>query len=303
MVYKLANINGRSALVKGDHYYDLETISSGSLSSDPMTVLSSLAEVANAYQNLSNAEPTGLMSEAQVDAPVPAPRNVYAVGLNYRKHAEESGFDIPDVPMVFTKYPNCITGPNADIELRSNYSDYEAEIVFAIGEGGKDISKDEAWNHVAGLCVGQDFSDRTLQFMAGPPQFNLGKSLDTFGPIGPVLVSPGSLDNPASLDLACSVNGEIRQKDTTGDLIFDIPELISYLSHLVTLNTGDLIFTGTPAGVGAAEAKFLADGDVVITSIEGLGTMRNRCVRVADHPHADVVPEIIQDLIDKAKHQ
>ena len=301
MGFKLANINGRAVLVAGEHYYDLETVSGGSLGCDPMAALGFLEQLAKVYKELAKQQPTGLFAEANIDAPVPRPANVYAVGLNYRKHAEESGLAIPDVPMVFTKYPSCIVGPNADVELRSDYGDYEAELVVAIGEGGKDISTDDAWNHIAGLCVGQDFSDRAVQFMSGPPQFCMGKSLDTFGPIGPVLVSPDLVDNPGSLALECLVNGQMRQKDTTGDLIFDVPALVAYLSHLVTLKTGDLIFTGTPAGVGAPAAKFLKEGDVVTTTIAGLGSISNRCVRVADHPHADVVPEMIKNIIAKAQ--
>tara|TARA_E500000331_G_C17254597_1_gene712579 strand:+ start:1080 stop:1949 length:870 start_codon:yes stop_codon:yes gene_type:complete len=283
MSFKLANIEGRAALVDGENYYDLETISNGKFNNDTSNALTNLVGLSELSEDLSKSEPTGLLHDVKIDAPISAPKNCYAVGLNYRNHAEEAGMDIPSVPMVFTKHTTCLVGPNSTIEMRSDHVDYEAELVVVIGHPGKDILKDNAWNHVAGLCVGQDISDRTVQFSSKPPQFNLGKSFDTFGPMGPYLVSPDSLQNKESLQIECKVNQEIRQKDNTNDLIFDIPSIISYLSEIVTLNTGDVIFTGTPGGVGVMEGKFLKDGDVLRTSIEGLGTLKNDCKRISDH--------------------
>ena len=283
MSFKLANIEGRAALVDGENYYDLETISNGKFNNDTSNALTNLVGLSELSEDLSKSEPTGLLHDVRIDAPISAPKNCYAVGLNYRNHAEEAGMDIPSVPMVFTKHTTCLVGPNSTIEMRSDHVDYEAELVVVIGHPGKDILKDNAWNHVAGLCVGQDISDRTVQFSSKPPQFNLGKSFDTFGPMGPYLVSPDSLQNKESLQIECKVNQEVRQKDNTNDLIFDIPSIISYLSEIVTLNTGDVIFTGTPGGVGVMEGKFLKDGDVLRTSIEGLGTLKNDCKRISDH--------------------
>lgn len=301
MGYRLANIEGRAALVAGEDYYDLESVSKGSMGSDPMAALASLSDLAAISAGLGDVLPTGKLADVKLGAPVPRPPSVFAVGLNYRKHAEESNMPIPDVPMIFTKYSSCISGPDSDIDMRSDYSDFEAELVVAIGHGGRDISVADGWKHVAGLCVGQDFTDRAVQFSSVPPQFNLGKSMDTFGPIGPVLVSADELANPNSLALECVINGELRQKDNTEDLIFDVPTLVSYLSHLVTLQTGDLIFTGTPGGVGAIEGRFLQDGDRVTTTIEGLGTIVNRCVRGEDHPNVTAVPAFIQAKIDETK--
>tara|TARA_B100000579_G_scaffold159537_1_gene129658 strand:- start:64 stop:933 length:870 start_codon:yes stop_codon:yes gene_type:complete len=283
MSFKLANIEGRAALVDGENYYDLETISNGKFNNDTSNALTNLVGLSELSEDLSKSEPTGLLHDVKIDAPISSPKNCYAVGLNYRNHAEEAGMDIPSVPMVFTKHTTCLVGPNSTIEMRSDHVDYEAELVVVIGHPGKDILKDNAWNHVAGLCVGQDISDRTVQFSSKPPQFNLGKSFDTFGPMGPYLVSPDSLQNKESLQIECKVNQEVRQKDNTNDLIFDIPSIISYLSEIVTLNTGDVIFTGTPGGVGVMEGKFLKDGDVLRTSIEGLGTLKNDCKRISDH--------------------
>ena len=283
MGFKLANIEGRAALVEGDNYYDLETISNGKFNNDTSNALTNLVGLSELSEDLSKSEPSGLLHDIKIDAPISAPKNCYAVGLNYRNHAEEAGMDIPSVPMVFTKHTTCLVGPNSTIEMRSDHVDYEAELVVVIGKSGKDIQKDNAWDHVAGLCAGQDISDRTVQFSSNPPQFNLGKSFDTFGPMGPYLVSPDGLQDKESLEIECKVNQEVRQKDNTNDLIFDVPSIISYLSEIVTLNTGDIIFTGTPGGVGIMEGKVLKDGDVLSTSIEGIGTLENVCKRISDH--------------------
>ena len=299
MGFKLANIKGRAALLNEESFYDLEKISEGNLSHDTTNALFHLEELDELNNKLNDLEATGKISEAEFDAPVSFPKNCYAIGLNYRNHAEEANMTIPEVPMVFTKHTSCLVGATADVEMRSNYVDYEAELVVVIGLSGKDISKDQAWNHVAGLCVGQDISDRPAQFASTPPMFNLGKSFDTFGPVGPALVSPDSLPNKESLVIECKVNDEIRQNDNTDDLIFDVPTIISYLSEIVTLNTGDVIFTGTPGGVGVSQGKFLKDGDIITTSIEGLGTLTNKCVRVSDHSRADWIPEMMKPMIEK----
>ena len=139
------------------------------------------------------------------------------------------------------------------------------------------MSKADSWAHVAGLTVGQDISDRALQMGARPPQFGLGKSRDTYGPTGPLLVSPDSFNDPDDLGITCDINGERRQDARTSSLIFDVPFLVSYLSEVLTLEAGDLIFTGTPAGVGMPDSRFLKPGDVIRTTIEGIGTMQNVC--------------------------
>jgi 2-keto-4-pentenoate hydratase/2-oxohepta-3-ene-1,7-dioic acid hydratase in catechol pathway len=215
--------------------------------------------------------------------PVPRPQKSFGIGLNYRDHAAEGSMELPKNPLVFTKFPSCLVGPTAEVELRSDACDYEGELVVVIGEGGKDIPVDRAWEHVVGVTVGQDISDRKVQFASKPPHFDLGKSFDTFGPIGPVLVSTDSIADIGALRIVTSVNGEERQNDTVSNLIFDVPTLIAYLSQITTLVRGDLIFTGTPAGVGAVQGKFLVDGDVIVTTIDNIGSMSNRCVRVSDH--------------------
>ena len=232
--------------------------------------------------NGAGVDKRGLVTEATLGPPVPRPRNSYGVGLNYRSHAEEASMEIPDVPLVFTKFPSCITGPFDEVRLRSDRCDYEGELVVVIGPGGADIDPADAWDHVVGLTVGQDISDRPAQFMTQPPQFNLGKSFDTFGPIGPVVASPDCFDNPDDLTLTTHVNGEARQDDRTSNMVFPVADLVAFLSRITTLVTGDIIFTGTPDGIGAAQGLFLADGDVITTTIDGIGTMTNACVRVAD---------------------
>jgi 2-keto-4-pentenoate hydratase/2-oxohepta-3-ene-1,7-dioic acid hydratase in catechol pathway len=214
--------------------------------------------------------------------PVPRPQKVFGVGLNYASHAAETGRESPDSPLVFTKFPSCLVGPTADVEIRSDGCDYEGELVVVIGRGGRDIAIPDAWNHVVGVMVGQDISDRPAQFAATPPHFDLGKSFDTFGPTGPFVVSIDELRDRDALHITCAVNGEIRQDGTTSDLIFDVPTLVSFLSSITTLATGDLIFTGTPEGVGAAQGTFLTDRDVITTTIDGVGTMTNRVVRISD---------------------
>ena len=282
MGFCLANVGGRGALVDGDHYYDLEELADGALSPDPMAALTTPDLLAELASGLGCHQPTGLLTEATLGPPVPWPRNSYGVGLNYRSHAEEASMEIPDVPLVFTKFPSCITGPFDEVRLRSDRCDYEGELVVVVGSGGADIDPTDAWDHVVGLTVGQDISDRPAQFMTQPPQFNLGKSFDTFGPIGPVVASPDCFDDPDDLTLTTHVNGETRQDDRTSNMVFSVADLVAFLSRITTLVTGDIIFTGTPDGIGAAQGLFLADGDVITTAIDGIGTMANTCVRVAD---------------------
>ena len=283
MGFRLANVEGRAALVSADAYYDLAVLSGGEISSDPMEALGRPEHLAELSAGLDVAEPTGNLAGVTLGPPVPRPQKVFGIGLNYLDHANEGSMDLPEKPLVFTKFPSCLVGPTADVELRSDGVDYEGELVVVIGPGGKDIAAADAWNHVVGLTIGQDVSDRPVQFSDKPPHFDLGKSFDTFGPMGPVLVSTDEFDDPADLRLTTSVNGEVRQDDRTSSLIFDVPTLVSYLSRITTLVSGDVIFTGTPAGVGIAQGKLLVDGDVIDTTIEGIGAIRNVCRRVSDH--------------------
>lgn len=297
MGFRFANIAGRGALLKGEHYYDIAETSGGALESDPMLLIGETDALEKLADTLENRDPTGTLLGADVLAPVPFPLQSFGIGLNYRNHAEESGAEIPVVPLVFTKFPSCIASPNIDVQMKSDFVDYEGELVIVIGKPGKDISAENAWQHVFGLCVGQDFSDRAVQLTSQPPQFNLGKSFETFGPIGPYITSPSELEDPSNLRLKTSVNGEVRQNDSTGDLIFDVTTLISYLSHITPLFSGDVIFTGTPGGVGLASGTYLKDGDVVTTEIEGLGRISNHCVRSTDHPHVEEMEALLKKFV------
>jgi 2,4-diketo-3-deoxy-L-fuconate hydrolase len=279
MGYRLANVADRAVLVDdGGDWYDLAAVSGDHRLADPLAALGDPAALHAAADGLGSATPGGAGDRNVLGPPVPRPRQVFAVGLNYRSHAEESGMDAPPTPLIFTKFAGCLVGPTADVELRAATVDYEVELVVVIGPGGRDIAAADAWDHVAGLTVGQDISDRALQFASAPPHFDLGKSRDGYGPIGPVVVSTDLVPDPADLALSCSVNGELRQDDRTSGLIVDIPALIGYLSGILTLHPGDLIFTGTPSGVGMADGRFLAPGDVLESRIEGIGSLRNHCV-------------------------
>ena len=279
MTFRLANVAGRTALVdRNDQWHDLHRLTNGAVSSDPMKALRDAAALHRAAQRLERANPDGPLATADLLSPVPTPRNCIAIGLNYRDHAAESGATPPPNPLAFTKFPSCIVGPNANVELRSESADYEVELVVVIGKPGRDIAPANAWSHVLGVTAGQDISDRVLQFASTPPHFDLGKSRDTYGPLGPTLVSVDSFADPDNIALQCSVNGEQRQNSTTANLIFTVPQLIAYLSSVMTLGIGDIIFTGTPAGVGMATKNYLRPGDVIMSTIDGVGTMTNTCV-------------------------
>ena len=276
MVFRLANLDGRAVLIDGENWHDLAAASNGSFSGDPMEAVHRHAELHTIQLN--SRSPEGAVASAIFGPPVPCPRSVFAIGLNYAGHAGEADMDLPESPLVFTKFPSCLAGATDNVELNSDFADYEAELVVVIGTAGRSISPNNAWNHVMGLTVGQDISDRALQFAAKPPHFDLGKSRDTYGPCGPAVVSTDLIAEPSNLRITCDINGERRQSGNTGQLIFDVPTLISYLSEILTLEVGDLIFTGTPEGIGASSGEFLAAGDVIETSIEGLGKLRNVCI-------------------------
>ncbi len=277
MSYRLANLQGRAVLVANDGVYDVERHSGGRLPADPMEVLVRYTQLHGLAAEL-GAHPDAALSSVTLAPCVPRPQKIFGIGLNYRSHAAESGMEPPSTPVVFTKFPSCLAGPTDDIRIYGPTTDWEAELVVVIGGRGRDIPAERAWDAVAGLTCGQDVSERTTQFASKPPHFDLGKSYDTYGPIGPAVTSLDQFADPADLAIRCEVNGVVKQEARTSDLIFSVPALIAYLSSICTLEPGDLIFTGTPSGVGAISGTFLKAGDVVTTSIEGVGTMTNRCV-------------------------
>jgi 2-keto-4-pentenoate hydratase/2-oxohepta-3-ene-1,7-dioic acid hydratase in catechol pathway len=280
MSVRLANVRGRSSLLVGDDVVDVERASRGRFSADPMAALAAWDAFAEWAAGRRTADAEAPLVEADLGAPVPRPRSVFAIGLNYRDHAREAGLELPKQPMVFTKFPGCLAGPCGDIVCHSERVDWEVELVVVIGRGGRGIAEREALAHVAGYTVGQDVSDRRLQFADAPPQFSLGKSIDGYGPTGPAVVSLDAFADPNDLALTCDVSGERMQDGRTSDMVFGVPALVAYLSRWCTLAPGDLVFTGTPAGVGSTRSprRYLAAGDEVVSAIEGIGTLRNRCV-------------------------
>jgi 2-keto-4-pentenoate hydratase/2-oxohepta-3-ene-1,7-dioic acid hydratase in catechol pathway len=210
------------------------------------------------------------------------PGKIICVGLNYRKHADETNAPYPDVPILFSKFNNTLTGHKKDIAVPkiTNKLDYEVELAIVIGKRAKYISKENALDYVFGYCVGNDLSARDLQLRTN--QWLLGKTCDDFCPLGPYLITADVVGNPNNLSLKTTVNGEVRQNSNTSDMIFYCDELVSYISHHMTLTPGDIILTGTPAGVvlGLPENKrvYLKPGDVVTVEIEKLGKLTNKFV-------------------------
>lgn len=277
MPFKLANIEGRAALVAGDRYFDLEEVSAGDFTADPMAAIARFESLGAI--DLTNARPNGRISDVILGPPVPRPGQIFGIGLNYRSHVAEFDIDAPEWPLIFTKFPGALAGPTSEIILCGDQVDWEVELVAVIGKTSKGVSRDRAWEHVAGLMVGQDISDRKVQFAGATPQFSIGKSFDTYAPIGPFLVSRDGVSDYTNLVISCDVSGERKQTSRTSQMIFSVPHLVEYISSVVTMQAGDLIFTGTPEGVGMASGRFLKDGDVIVSRIEGIGTMTNCCVR------------------------
>jgi len=279
---RVANLAGRLVVVNGEKAVDVAKASAGVFDSEPQAVYDRWAAFVEWAASLDVSAAWSLFDPSQLASPAPSPRQVFAIGLNYNEHASEAGFASPDrTPPVFTKFATCITGPYGQIRLPAGgQTDWEVELVAIIGTHAHRVAAERAWSHVAGLTVGQDLSERILQ-MGGPsPQFSLGKSYPGFGPIGPWLVTVEEFSNPDDLELGCAVNGEEVQKGRTSDLIFSVPALIEHLSAVTPLLPGDVIFTGTPSGVGMARnpQRFLAAGDELVSYVEGVGQLRHRFI-------------------------
>jgi 2-keto-4-pentenoate hydratase/2-oxohepta-3-ene-1,7-dioic acid hydratase in catechol pathway len=280
---KLANIEGRAAVEVTGGWVDVHGASGGRFGPDVQALYDEWDDLRAWAQALDPAAAAGLdpapLDEARLGAPAPRPRQVFAIGLNYRAHAEESGLAVPSMPATFTKYPASLAGPFDDVALPGDTVDWEVELVAVIGRRADRVAEADGWAHIAGVTVGQDLSERTVQFAAGA-QFSLGKSFRGFGPMGPVLVSPDELADPDDLGLGCSIDGEVGQDARTSDLVFTVPQLVAELSAVLPLLPGDVVFTGTPAGVGMTRQppRYLRPGEVLESWIEGIGTTRNRMV-------------------------
>jgi 2-keto-4-pentenoate hydratase/2-oxohepta-3-ene-1,7-dioic acid hydratase in catechol pathway len=222
---------------------------------------------------------------ATLRAPVLDPQKIVCLGLNYRDHAAESKMPVPEEPVLFSKFASALVGHEAAIVLPSvsQQVDYEAELVVVIGRRGRDIARERAMEYVAGYMVGHDVSARDWQLNKPGKQWLAGKTFDTFAPVGPELVTREEVPDPHALGIRLRLNGRTMQDSTTAQLIFRVDEVIAYLSRIVTLEPGDLIFTGTPPGVGMARTPpvWLAEGDIVEVEIDGLGVLRNPVAEVA----------------------
>ena len=280
---RIANLAGRAVLVTEAGAVDIATASGGRFGPDPMSIYESWVEFA---EWATSAAPDGGSSfdVADLGIPVPRPRQVLAIGVNYRDHAAEAAIPAPDDLVVFTKFPSSLAAPNAVVALPSDDVDYETEIVVVIGVGGHRISREDAWSHVAGIAVGQDYSERTVQRRPPVPQFSMGKSFPNFGPFGPFVVTPDEFPDRESIRFSATLEGDgidgtmTLQSGDTAQQFFGIAETIHRLSQIVTLIAGDIIFTGTPAGVGLSRGILMRPGYRLTSTLDGFGSFTNEFV-------------------------
>lgn len=277
---RLANHAGRAVLVLGDDKgADVHAASGGAFGPDLASVYERWDDFLSWVEGAGSVVPDVALDDDLLQAPSPRPRQVFAIGLNYEEHAHETGYQAPTtLPPVFTKFPSSITGPYGEVALPpGGHTDWEVEVVAVIGRTAYRVSPEQAWDHVAGLTIGQDLSERVSQ-MAGPaPQFGLAKSFPGFSPMGPWLVTTDELPERDDLALGCDIDGDVVQDGRTSKLIFSIPRSIAALSEVVTLYPGDVVFTGTPDGVGLGRTpqRFLQPGETLHTWVEGIGEMRH----------------------------
>jgi 2-keto-4-pentenoate hydratase/2-oxohepta-3-ene-1,7-dioic acid hydratase in catechol pathway len=267
--------DGRFVLLARGRVLDVHVASEGKLPWEPISALERWDEVRvfAASADWGAAEP---LDESRLGPPVPCPRQVFAVALNYRPHAAEAGFVPPEAPLVFTKFPSCVTGPAATVRMPEGKVDWEVEVVAVMGRGGYRLDRSQAWEAVAGITCGQDLSERVLQLAGTPAQFSLGKSFPGFGPTGPVAVTPDEFPDRNDIGFASWLDGEPLQQGRTSEMIFPIDELVAWLSGVCPLLPGDLVFTGTPAGVGnrMQPPRYLHPGQTLISRVEGVGEIR-----------------------------
>jgi 2-keto-4-pentenoate hydratase/2-oxohepta-3-ene-1,7-dioic acid hydratase in catechol pathway len=279
---KLANLGGRAVLIQRDGAsnhgaIDVETASNGRFGPE----ISPLFHEWDAFVAWAEGVPAEGAVEfdpADLAAPVPRPRQVFAIGLNYAEHAAEAGYPPDSMPVTFTKFPSSIVGPDAVVELPEGNVDWEVELVVVIGREAHKVDRESAWDHVAGLTIGQDISERITQMQGSAPQFSLGKSFPGFGPTGPWLVTPDEFADKDDLAIACSLSGEGMQSSRTSMMLYDVPELLVRLSAVCRLLPGDIIFSGTPSGIGNRRTpqRFIGPDDVLVSEIEGIGTLTTR---------------------------
>ncbi len=281
---RIANVDGRLSLVHEGGAVDVEKASDGRFRPEPQAVFDEWAAFLEWGAGLDPAHIERVPYRAtQLGPPVPTPRQIFAVGLNYGAHADESGFVRPAAPVVFPKYLSSLSGPVSTVALPTGTVDWEVELVVVVGRRASRVPAAAAWNHVAGLTAGQDLSERTSQHAGPAPQFGLAKSFPGFSPTGPVLVTPDEFDDPDDLELEATLDGETVQRGRTSQMIFPVAELVAHLSSIVTLLPGDLIFTGTPAGVGAGRTppRYLRPGETLRSRITGIDELEQTFVGLA----------------------
>ena len=274
----------RAAVFQGGRYIDLQATDAAL----PASVRQLLEQGPDALQAAAAAaaSPKAVAIDAakvQLLAPIPDPPKIVCLGLNYRDHAAEGGQPIPKEPVLFSKYPTALVGHEADIVLppESSEVDYEAELVIVVGKGGRRIKADQAMSHVAGYTCGHDVSARDWQLKKDQKQWMAGKTFDTFAPCGPVIVTTEDMPDPHLSAISLRLNGKTMQNSNTNQMIFRVEQIVSYISQVITIEPGDLIFTGTPPGVGMAQKPnpvWLKPGDVCEVEIEGIGVLRNPVV-------------------------
>ena len=274
---RIANVASRLVVVIGTSSVDVENASGGLFSASPQQIYDRWDEFTAWAAGAELAASIPFVAE-KAEAPAPNPRQVFAIGLNYSEHAGESGLADPNFPPTFTKFPTSLTGAHAVVELPTETVDWEAELVIVIGKPAIKVRAADAWDHVAGLTVGQDLSERTSQLRPPMPQFSLGKSFAGFAPTGPWLITPDEVAHRDDLEIGCTLDGEVMQSSRTSKMIFSVPQLVEKLSSVCELLPGDIIFTGTPSGVGQARSpkRFLKAGELLVTTIEGVGTITTR---------------------------
>jgi 2-keto-4-pentenoate hydratase/2-oxohepta-3-ene-1,7-dioic acid hydratase in catechol pathway len=274
----------RAAVQLGDSLIDLHA-TDANLPGNVRQILEAGPEMlAHAERTAHRADAVKIpRKDAKFLAPVVDPRKIVCVGLNYRDHAAESGAAIPKEPILFSKFPTALIGHGESIVLPrvSDEVDYEAELVIVVGKKGRHLTKENALAHVAGYSVGHDVSARDWQLKKDGKQWMVGKTFDTFAPVGPTLVTADEVPDPGNLLIRLRLNSQTMQDSSTNQLIFSVADVMIYLSQVFTLEPGDLIFTGTPPGVGVARKPpvFLKNGDVVEVEIEGLGVLSNPVVQ------------------------
>ena len=287
---RVANLAGRSTLVAGGDAgdplvaLDVARASEGRFGADPQAVWADFATFSAwaGAVDVAGHRDAAPFEVADLASPVPSPPQILAIGLNYADHAAEAGLEVPEHPVVFTKFASSMTGARATVTLTGDRVDWEAEMVLVIGGGGRDIPVQDGWDHVAALMVGQDISDRTVQQRGKPAQFSMGKSFAGYSPMGPWATTVDQVRAGHDVDdlaISCRVSdgegeeGRVLQDGRTSSLVFSVPQLVARLSTVVELRAGDVVWTGTPAGVGLGRdpQEFLVPGQVLTTRIEGLG--------------------------------